>query len=180
MKRLALVATSLAALAAVAVVSLALAGSGNQNIKAKQLIGYAETPAVSSAGTGTFTARLDEDARTIEYTESYSALEGSVAQSHIHFGQRSLTGGISVFLCTNLGNAPAGTTVQACPAAPATISGTIRPADVTGPAGQGIAAGEFDELVAAIRSGNTYVNVHSSKFPGGEIRAPLVDRSEDD
>ena len=76
-----------------------------------------------------------------------------------------------MFLCTNLGNGPAGT--QACPPAPATVSGTIRPADVIGPAGQGITAGEFDELVDAIRAGMTYANVHTTERPGGEIRAQL-------
>ena len=71
----------------------------------------------------------------------------------------------------DLGNGPAGT--QACPPSPATVTGTIRPADVIGPAGQGITAGQFAELVAAIRAGATYVNVHSSTYPGGEIRAQL-------
>jgi hypothetical protein len=42
-----------------------------------------------------------------------------------------------------------------------------------GPAGQGIAAGEFDELVRAIKAGVTYANVHSEMFPGGEIRGQL-------
>ena len=76
-----------------------------------------------------------------------------------------------MFFCTNLGNGPAGT--QACPPAPATVSGTIRPADVIGPVGQGITAGEFDELVSAIRAGKTYANVHTTERPGGEIRAQL-------
>ena len=53
------------------------------------------------------------------------------------------------------------------------MTGTIRPADVIGPVGQGIDAGQFAELVAAIRAGVTYVNVHSTKYPGGEIRAQL-------
>ena len=57
------------------------------------------------------------------------------------------------------------------------MTGTIRPADVIGPADQGIAAGEFTELLDAIRHGVTYVNVHSEKYPGGEIRAQL---EEDD
>src|SRR4029079_7732711 len=101
----------------------------------------------------------------------YAALEGNVPQAHIHLGGRSQNGGIIVFLCSNLGNGPAGT--QACPAAPATITGTLRPADAIGPAGQGITAGEFDELIAAIRADATYVNVHSTLYQGGEIRAQL-------
>ena len=40
-----------------------------------------------------------------------------------------------------------------------------------------VAAGRFDELVRAIRSGTTYVNVHSTLYPGGEIRAQLGDHS---
>ena len=54
---------------------------------------------------------------------------------------------------------------QACPPAPATVTGTIEPDDVIGPTDQGIDAGEFDELVSAIRAGPTYANVHSSKYP---------------
>ena len=108
-----------------------------------------------------------------------SAWRAPSPQAHIHFGQEAVAGGISAFLCTNQGNGPAGT--QACPPAPATISGTIRAADVIGPAGQGIAAGEFGELVRAMRAGVTYANVHSALVPGGEIRGQIdKERGHDD
>lgn len=135
------------------------------------LTGYEEVPAVSSTGDGNFRLEIDDRDDEIAYELSYRELEGNVLQAHIHLGQRSVNGGISVFLCSNLGNGPAGT--QACPPSPATITGTIRPIDVIGPAGQGIAAGEFDELVRAIRAGVTYVNVHTDKHPGGEIRSQI-------
>ena len=109
---------------------------------------------------------------------SYSDLEGSITQSHIHLGNVGVNGGISVFLCTNLGNGPGGT--QPCPASPATITGTILAADVspnipaTGAARtQGINTEEIDELVAAIRAGATYVNVHTTLWPGGEVRSQI-------
>ena len=51
-----------------------------------------------------------------------------------------------------------------------------RHAELVGPAGQGIAAGEFDELIRAIKSRSTYVNVHSDAFPGGEIRGQIKGR----
>ena len=38
---------------------------------------------------------------------------------------------------------------------------------------QGIAPGQLNELIAAIRAGVAYVNVHSTKFPGGEVRGQL-------
>jgi hypothetical protein len=137
-----------------------------------RLVGYQETPqALSTTGVGEFRVQIGEGGQEISYELSYQDLEAAVTQAHIHFGLRAQSGGISVFLCTNLGNGPVGT--QLCPAAPATVTGVLRAADVVGPAGQGIAAGEFAEFVDAIRSGTTYVNVHTAKYPAGEIRAQL-------
>lgn len=135
------------------------------------LAGYEEVVAVSTTGEGRFKAHLDKRGEAIDFELSYDELEGTVTQAHIHFGQRGVNGGISVFLCTNLGNSTI--PVPACPPPPATIAGTIRPSDVIGPEGQGIEPGAFDELVAAIREGTAYANVHSTKWPGGEIRGQL-------
>lgn len=137
------------------------------------LTGYEETPsAVSTTGNGTFNAVISNDGSRIDWELSYNDLEGAVQQAHIHFGQLSVTGPISVFLCTNLGNGPAGT--QPCPAPPATISGSITAADVTNLANErGISAGELNELIKAIRAGATYVNIHSTRWPGGEIRSQI-------
>ncbi|MQA95422.1 MAG: CHRD domain-containing protein [Streptosporangiales bacterium] len=138
----------------------------------ERLTGYEETPlALSTAGSGRFRAEINEREQQIEYTLSYAGLEGDVAAAHIHFGAKAQSGGISVFLCTNGGDGPEGT--QPCPAAPATITGTITEADVLDLSRQGLGAGEFDELVAAIRAGATYVNVHSSLYPTGELRGQL-------
>jgi len=160
--------------AVIALVSTAtLVGAQGFKRISEILTGYEETPsAVSTTGTGSFNARISNDESRIDWELSYSDLEGAVQQAHIHFGQKSVTGPITVFLCTNLGNGPAGT--QPCPAPPATISGTIVAADVTNLANErGISAGELDELIAAIRAGATYVNVHSTRWPGGEIRAQI-------
>ncbi len=145
------------------------------------LIGYQEVPALSTTARGHFRAWVDTRANTITYKLSYDALEGTVTQSHVHFGQKGVNGGISFFLCTNAGNGPAGT--QACPPPPAEITGVITADQVIGPGptgtppagGQGIEPGALDEIVAAIRAGLAYANVHSSKWPGGEIRGQLRD-----
>jgi hypothetical protein len=171
-----LVAAIAAGVAVTTAGSAAMAGGGDSagedDSLRERLTGYEENSlALSTTGTGQFRAQIDEDRQEISYRLSYTSLEGTVTQAHIHFGSKSQLGGISVFLCTNLGNGPAGT--QACPAAPATISGTITPADVIGPGAQGIGAGEFAKLLDAIRADATYVNVHSTKYPVGEIRAQL-------
>ena len=159
-----------ALVAALAVVGVAVAGGGERDLR-ERLSGYEEVPALSTTGSGDFRAEIERFDDEIHYRLSYRGLESAVTQSHIHFGQEAVNGGISVFLCSNLGNGPEGT--QACPAAPATISGTIGPEDVIGPTNQGIELGAYDELLDAIEAGITYVNVHTTGRPGGEIRAQL-------
>ena len=157
-------------LGALLVVSLAIASSGKKNFNTRGLNGYEENPDISTVASGSFKASVDEDAQTITYELTYSGLEGDVLQAHIHFGKPAINGGISVFLCSNLGNGPAGT--PTCPQS-GTVARTVPASDIIGPVAQGIEAGNLAELVAAMRAGSTYANVHSSKWPGGEIRAQL-------
>jgi hypothetical protein len=138
------------------------------------LTGFEKVPALSTPGVGEFRTSVSPSDDAIRYRLTFGDLESDATQAHIHFENATNNGPIVVFLCTNLGNGPAGT--QACPAAGGTIRGTIRAADVgAGAAAQGIAAGEFDEFVRAIRAGATYVNVHTTGRQGGEIRAQLDD-----
>ena len=179
-----LVAASVGLLAVLAIGSYAVAGSGKDNVKADAMTGYLEgAPGgpVSSVATGEFEATIDDAARTIDYTLSYSGLEGDVRQSHIHFGQRSVNGGISIWLCETAANPrPVGSPdVPDCPQS-GTVESTVGAGHVVGPAAQGIAGGEFEEIVAAIRAGRAYANVHSSKFPGGEIRGQINDNDQRD
>ena len=162
---------------ACALVATAAVAQGFKNIK-EFLTGYEEIPAVSTTGNGQFNARISNDGSRIDWQLSYSDLEGAVQQSHIHIGNVGVNGGISVFLCTNLGNGPAGT--QPCPAPPAVISGTIVAADVSpnipatqGARNQGLGTGEMDELLKAMRAGATYVNLHSTTWSGGEVRSQI-------
>jgi hypothetical protein len=152
--------------------TVAMASDGNN--ERETLTGFEEFPALSTPGVGEFRASISRSRDEISYRLTFSDLESDATQAHIHFENATNNGPIVVFLCTNLGNGPAGT--QACPAAGGTIRGTITPADVgAGAAAQGLNAGEFDEFVRAIRAGATYVNVHSVDRPGGEIRAQLGD-----
>jgi hypothetical protein len=139
-----------------------------------RLKGYSEVPSVSSAAKARFKASIDDKAGAINYTLTYSGLEGDVRQAHIHFGQHGTNGGIAVWLCQTSFNVDPTGLAPTCPQS-GTVTGTVTAANVIGPAGQGIAAGEFAEVIAAIRAGVAYVNVHSTKFPGGEVRAQLRD-----
>ena len=137
-----------------------------------RLVPMQEVPSVSSPARGSFSAVIDDDAQTISYELKFEGLEAAVAQAHIHTAQPGVNGGIMVWLCgTTAQPGPAGTPV--CPASPGAVTGVITPTQVIGPVAQGIAAGEFAEVVAAIRSGLAYANVHSSKYPGGEIRGQI-------
>jgi hypothetical protein len=165
-------------IALLGVVSFAVAGSGSKNFRGDPLIGYEENPDVSTVGTGSFSARLSEDGTSIHYTLSYSGLEGTVTQSHVHFGKRAVNGGISFFLCGTAGFQPAAPTPAppTCPQS-GTVEDEITAADVIGPTAQGIEVGNLAEILAAMRAGHAYANVHSTKWPGGEIRAQLEDHA---
>ena len=136
---------------------------------------------VITNGTGTFQATINDDS-TITYTLTYSNLSTPVTQAHIHIGATKLNGGVSIFLCTNLGNGPAGTPL--CPN-DATNSGsatnTVSSADVVaGAAAQGVPAGDMADVVRAIASHVTYANVHTTAHPGGEIRGQIRQRGDDE
>ena len=135
------------------------------------LRGFDEVPALSTLGRGTFTATINADGSEMTYELQYSRLSGPPTQAHLHFGQKGVNGGIMIFLCSNLGNGPAGT--QACPAE-GTITGTIHASDVVGSAAaQGVAAGELFAPLRGLRGGVVYANVHSTMFPAGEIRGQV-------
>jgi len=133
--------------------------------------------AISTQARGSFRAVIDDSANTIHYELSFEGLESDVTQAHIHFGQRHTVGGIVVWLCQTAGTkAPdpvAAFTPQCGGPRASTVTGTIVPAQVITATGQGIDAGEFDEVVRAIRAGRVYANVHSATFGSGEIRGQL-------
>jgi hypothetical protein len=164
-------AAVIAALVGAASLAASPAGAAGSSTIAVNLEGEQEVPVISTGAEGDFRARISRDGTEIGYELSYEGLEGNVTQAHLHLGQKGVNGAIVIFLCTNLGNGPAGT--QACPPAPATITGTITADDVIEVAAQGIAAGDLDEVLAAIRAGLVYANVHSQPFPAGEIRGQL-------
>jgi hypothetical protein len=126
------------------------------------------TGSVSTTGHGSFRFQIREDPLRIHYVLKYEDMQGTMVNvSHLHFAQRHVGGGVSVFLCGGPGQA-------ACTTPSGRFEGDILAANVVGPADQGIAAGELTELIRAIRAGAVYANVHSMpQYPEGEIRGQL-------
>ena len=132
--------------------------------------------AVSTPASGQFRATLRNNDTVMDYELSYEDLIGDVLQAHIHFGQPSTTGGIVVWLCQTppavvdpTGLAPT------CPGPHnGTVTGTITSANlIDGALAQGINPADetaFSEVIAAMRNGAAYVNVHTTVFRPGEIR----------
>ena len=130
-----------------------------------KLAGFQEVPPILTGASGTFKATLDSAGTTLSYTLTFSNLSSTTVASHIHFGQRGVSGGVMAFLCGG-GNKPA------CPVS-GTITGTIMAADIVGPTDQGVQVGDFAGFLRIIRSGNAYANVHSTNFRTGEIRGQI-------
>jgi CHRD domain-containing protein/PEP-CTERM motif-containing protein len=129
-------------------------------------------PADNSPGTGLATVVLDPVAQTLQVNASFSGLTSPDIAAHIH-------------CCAPLGtNVGVATTVPAFPGFPLMVtSGThtsqvfdltdsliYNPAFVTMEGG--LAQAEA-ALIAGIQNGQTYFNIHTTNFPGGEIRGQL-------
>jgi hypothetical protein len=127
---------------------------------------------VSTVAGGSFEARIHRDGQAFDWELEYSGLQGNVTQAHIHFAQRSVNGAIVVWLCqTAAAPGPAGTEI--CPAS-GRVTGTAMAGNVgPGAATQQLTAGEIAEVIAAMRAGVAYANVHTNISPGGEIRGQI-------
>lgn len=137
------------------------------------LAGAQENPPVTSAASGEFMAIFDTATpAAFNYNLQVNVPTGiTITQAHIHVGATGTNGPVTFFLCTNLGNAPAGTTVPPCTPVNGVIevSGSLTATEFQAVGG----LTTFDEAVAAIQAGGTYVNVHSATNPGGEIRGQI-------
>jgi hypothetical protein len=119
---------------------------GQTNYFTGTLQGSQEVPANASAGTGTVTTVLDRATGFVYVTGNFSGLSGTVTASHIHVAPPGTNGSVVLGL-TPTTSVTTGST---------TGSGAMTPTNQT-------------QMLA----GNSYINVHTTAFPGGEIRAQL-------
>jgi hypothetical protein len=142
------------------------------------LSGSNEIPSNVSPGTGTAVVVLDPAAQTLQLTVSFAKLTSNDTMAHIHCCLPSPTGNVGV--ATTLPaftGFPLGVTSGSytSPAFDLTQPGIYNPAFVT--AEGGLPQAE-SALIAGIENGETYLNIHSTNFGGGEIRGFLISTPE--
>jgi hypothetical protein len=144
---------------------------------AATLSGAAEIPSNNSPGAGQATVVLDPTANTLHVQVSFSGLTSGTTASHIHCcvpaAPPALPGNLLVATTTpTFPDFPLGATSGTYDhILDLTLSSSYNPAFVTAEGGvpQAEAA-----LIAALESGANYLNIHTTNFPGGEIRGALV------
>ena len=151
---------------AVLIANLIAAPAANSQTEhfSASLFGDNEVPPINTAGTADFQMTIGS---TITFSLTFSGLSSNLIFSHLHFAPTKVAGGVMIFLCGGGGQ-------PACPAAThGTITGTITAANVTGPTNQGIAPGDLNSALEAVRDGVSYANMHTTMFPACEIRGQV-------
>jgi hypothetical protein len=152
-------ARSLAA-AAFAAVAFAAVPAGPASAAALDLAATlnarSEVPRTDSRATGTAEFRVAADNKSIRYHLDATRLSGPPVAAHIHLGDPGEAGGILLTISGGQFTVPR--------------EGRLTKADFT-------ATGDvrtFRQAIRAVRQGHTYVNIHTAKFPAGEIRGQVV------
>lgn len=154
----------------ITVAAFATSANADPLVFTTTLIGANEVPPVASPGIGTAVVTVDGNIMSVSVT--FSALLGNTTASHIH-------------CCVPPGaNAPVATAVPTFPGFPLgvtsgsytqsfdlTLASTYNPAFVTARGGLEAARLAF---LTGLLNGQTYFNIHTNLFPGGEIRGQLV------
>ena len=129
------------------------------------LRGREEVPLTLSAARGTLALTVNDIDTSVHFVLEYSGLLTVVTAAHIHVGQPNVNGGVTVFFCGGGGR-------PACPQE-GTVEGDFTANDVLALTSQQLDLHNLPKLLAAIRAGRTYGNVHTLTSPGGEIRGQI-------
>lgn len=139
----------LRAAAAAALVGFGLAGcammrAGNVDTYEAALSGAQEVPPATTSGSGQAVVRYNRDTSMLSWNVTYGGLTGAATAGHIHGPAEA--------------GANAGVVVPFASVASSPIIGEAR---IT------------PEQLAQLNAGRWYVNIHTQRYPGGEIRGQL-------
>ena len=132
----------------------ALAGGSKFDFKAK-LDADSEVPSNNSDGKGKAEFSVSRSGRSIRYQIDAEKLTGRVRAAHIHLGDKGQAGPVVITICAKTCSLPR--------------SGRLGRARFSKAPG----AKNFAAVVRALRAGRTYVNIHTKKYPAGEIRGQI-------
>jgi len=140
------------------------------------LTGAEEVPPTGATGTGTLDIRLVSNGTKLRFKLTSNGVS-QITQSHIHIGAKGTNGPVTVYFFATPPapwNSVTGDNFE--------VGGVRTAADVHGnhPGTTPPVPFTFAEVVAALRSGNAYANIHSPTFPAGEIRGQIKPVSNED
>ena len=160
-------------LAVAAALTLTAPAVANQTVYNTHLSGSSEVPPNASTGSGAVTVTIDFDLLTMRVQTAFSNVLGNVTAAHIH---------CCVPPGTNVGVATAVPTFTGFPSGVTSgtydhtfdmaLASSYNAAFITNNGGTASAA--FSALVAGMNTGKAYFNIHTTSFPGGEIRGSLL------
>ncbi len=145
-----------------------------------RLSSFNEVPPKAIGSHGTFIATLSEDGTTLNWTLTWTGLTGPPSAAHIHFAQAGVSSGVMTYLCGGPTGNPAIPQKPDCPQTTSgSITGTTNAGDILaqntpGASDLGLDLHDFAAFLRALRSGDGYANMHTTRFPGGEIRGQLA------
>lgn len=135
--------------------------------------GSQESPPNGSLGTGSTTVTMDMDAITMRVQANFSGLTGNTTAAHIHFGNGPGTNGGVASMLPSFTGFPLGVTSGSMDHTfDMALASSYNPAFIT--ANGGNVSGALNAFLARLQAGHGYFNIHTSAFPGGEVRANLV------
>src|SRR6266850_2710607 len=145
---------------------------------------FNEVPPKANGANGTFRAQLSEDGTTLSWTFTWSGLSGPPLFAHIHFGLKGANYPVMTFFCGGPKGNPDIPQKPDCPQTTSgSISGTTTAADIFAlntpgaTTDQGLDEHDFAGFLRALRAGSAYANMHTVRFPVGEIRGQIAVRS---
>ncbi len=140
------------------------AAAGSNRNHTSHLGGNNEVPPVDTRAQGQVKVQLSKDGNSLHFKLIVANIE-NVTMAHFHLAPEGVNGPVVVWLY------PSGPPAQLIPGrSQGPLSeGEVTAANLVGP----LAGQSMTELAEAIRNGNIYVNVHTSAYPGGEVRGQL-------